>query len=145
MTIKNNLAKTISVTDRIFDGAVTIQVNSKFSDFVGFVKKHADFSKSGITLKELEDREGSMGLTLPLSNKKGERGYVIWIGCFDWSVKSMGTLTHELVHFVARLFDDRGIPMHRENDEVFAYTLSAYQTDALWKLRKFSPKLKKKK
>jgi len=38
----------------------------------------------------------------------------------------LDTMTHELIHLVFRLLDDRWVPTRVENDEVFAYTVWYY-------------------
>jgi hypothetical protein len=45
---------------------------------------------------------------------------VVVVGVF---VGNSGVLVHELSHAVLSIFDDRGIPMSKENTEAFAYTI----------------------
>lgn len=100
--------------------------------------------------KKLKDKN----LALPKDNTAGSTFVlrknttyyrIIWIDRFDWSVRSQSLLVHELVHFMTQLFEDKGIPIGRKEDEVMAYYMEYLVRTIFWKLRKLNPVYKNKK
>ena len=74
----------------------------------------------------------------------GDKQYrIVWIKNFDWSVASQALLIHELIHYVMAVFDDKGIPISKDNEETFAYFLEHIVGTVLWRLRALSPAHKK--
>ena len=137
-------ARTITISDKVINGCVTIQVNSNFEKFSRFILANCHESEKDEHKNQLPNHQHANGLCVPVKNKHGQQGYLIWIRAFDWSVRSMGVLTHELTHYIMRQFEQSNIPVRLENDEIFAYFLEYYQREAFWRLRKFAPDLKKK-
>ena len=70
---------------------------------------------------------------------------IIWVEKFDWSVSSQAVLAHELIHFIMATFNDKDIPIKKENEETFAYYYAHYYTEIWWKLRNLNPAYKVKK
>lgn len=65
--------------------------------------------------------DGSIGYCVELNadnNDRGNTAIVLWMKNGD-----LPCLVHELTHLVMFIFSDKGIPMHREATEVFAYYL----------------------
>jgi hypothetical protein len=126
-----------SLTDPILHGVLTCFINYSYEEFKDCVN---DKRVSHNSEKPLTDEfSDSSGILLPRKNYKNQMCYLLWMRKFDWSLESISTLTHELIHFTAREFEHRGIPFKAANDEVFAYYLCSYQTQALLKLKSLYP------
>ena len=83
---------------------------------------------------KLED-DNMSGRTFVLQ-KDNNYHRIIWICNFDWSVRSQALLVHELVHFTTQVFEDKGLPISRKEDEVMAYYMEFWVKTIFWKLRK---------
>lgn len=135
-----NKEQTITITDPVLKGAVTITVNRPFPSLQKFLNKYKH-----PTEKSFADlSENGEGLMIPVKTHSGRLGFVIWIKTFDWSVRSMAILTHEILHYVIHMMEEKQIPVRIENEETLAYVLEHYQASAFWKLRQFSPRYKGK-
>lgn len=58
-----------------------------------------------------------------LLNADNERGYVIWICEKDLSV---GAVTHELLHYLCRSLELKGIKFNKDTEEIYTYLLGYY-------------------
>ena len=125
------------IKDRMWKQDITLLVNCSDKDIEGFV-----FKKYGVHLsKGNYERDGCY---FSIENKRVTHRF-IYIEKFDWSVISQGMLAHELLHVVFAVLGDHGI-YHgaKTSEESFTYYLQDLMTDALWKLKKLHPRIKKK-
>jgi hypothetical protein len=100
--------------DPIYRVALTVIVTQDRSKFYKWLDKTMQY-------KEMEDVDidGARGYFLDLnpenSNHKGVC-YVIWLHKRD-----INTFVHESAHLAMHVFSSKGIPLHMENTEAFAY------------------------
>lgn len=123
--------------ERIFGGNMDLIINCSQTECEKFFRKK--LKENTLELKIKNEYEGCHCVLI----KGMIIRRIIWLEKFDWSVKSQGLLTHELSHFIFQLMEDNGIPISKENDEVFAYLMSYYVTNLFWKLRVLNPRHKK--
>lgn len=79
----------------------------------------------GVPEKELEElagdaRDGFFFRILPDDNKYKTNCSFMWLK----DSRNHDTILHESIHLVTSLFDERGIPLRHENDEILAYYLT---------------------
>ena len=75
----------------------------------------------GLKVEREDLSDGTEGLYDQFYDKEGVLQRFIWIRCMDWSVSSMAILVHEIGHYVANVFTDKGIPYGEENQETICY------------------------
>ena len=133
--------KVLTVKESTFKTAATFILNASFDDLQKFLARHAEEDAKPLP----ETHRTDNGLMLTMKNKRGEPCYVVWVKKFDWNVRDMAILAHEIVHLAIAITDDKGIQVRAENGEVLAYLHEYYMTRTFWPLRKFSPTFKRKK
>lgn len=119
----------------------------EFDLFIGERAKMISYWKRKLKWPDLEDPNSPFdnGSYFNLENEKQGRRYrVIWLEKFDWSVRDQGLLVHEMLHLVLAVFNDKGIPINKDNEESMTYTLEWCVETVFWKLRNLNPKHKKK-
>lgn len=52
-----------------------------------------------------------------------------------WDGESVGDLAHEVSHLVMTIFDDRGIPIAIQNEEIFAYHVGYWMKVIMEKIK----------
>ncbi len=87
-----------------------VLVTGEHDEFVQFLKDCAYTE---------EYEPGNAGACIYLCDKNttnGNRAYVIYLKKFE-----VACLVHELTHLVMMIFDEKGVPIHTENTEGYAY------------------------
>lgn len=74
------------------------------------------------------------GALFVCTTPKDLKVYIIWIE----KNRDVPNIGHEVVHLVAEVFKDRGVPLNYQNSEAFAYYL------AFWLEKLLQPKRKRK-
>lgn len=115
--------KVIKLYEPVFTADVTFIYGGSVDDLTNWYKKKkivSDQDPKLLGYVELVD--------YTKKDKTIERSYIIRIEENDFY-----TLSHECIHLVRHILDDRGIPFRPENDEVVAY-YHTYWLKRLWRL-----------
>ena len=85
---------------------------------VNELKKYSD--KKKIIIHEIEKMAGFTCILEPIETKSKDGGifteHIMWIE----NKKNFYDLLHESLHLVGQIFNERGIPIRKENDEMMA-------------------------
>ena len=109
--------------DPVFLADVTFLYGGSISDLTSWYNKKKITSDCDPKLQGYVEL-----LDYTKKDKTVERSYIIRI-----EEKDFYTLSHECIHLVRHILDDRGIPFSPQNDEVIAYYHN-YWLKRLWRL-----------
>ena len=120
--------KVFKLNDRMFEEEIFIVVGDQtLAD--NWIKKRYKISAFG-------EKSFIDGCFATYENKlRNERHRIIWVRRFDWSVRTMGLLSHELLHCVHAVLKDIGFKFSDESEEIYTTYLQRLSTDAFWKMR----------
>lgn len=107
------------VTDPIYKSVLNVYANVTQLDFYAQLKRR---------FPDLKDVDFDPGTDADARFKSvyNEQGtwYFIWVRRYTGDIKSISTLNHEMFHYVAQLFRDRGLGLSRKSEEAWAYFYS---------------------
>jgi len=132
--MNNRKIKHITLVNRTFDTSLEIIINcspEKFEKSVRKIRKDKNL--------KIELPEGSGAFYEISDGETRQVFYFLWIEVFDWSASSQALMVHELLHYAMAVFQDRGIPISRDNEETLAYFMQYCVSDIFWQLRKLNP------
>lgn len=102
-------------SDPIFKTQVYVHFNLTVEELAAWEKKQRIFP-----VHTEKDLDFFSGIAYYFVNEEGVFTTVVWIRKFDWSVKSYGHLSHELVHVAVRMFNSDSVPVNLDTQEFFA-------------------------
>ena len=123
--------KTFRVFDPIFRQRIYVLLNQDQNDYVKFLTKHK--VKDVETDKFYFDRISGFSTFVEMG--EGEpRMYLIILKEFNWAIFHQGTLLHEIVHIVIKIFDANNIPFNADTQEFIAHSVARLFEDIAYKL-----------
>ena len=84
-----------------------------------------------IDKKDLDDFTG-FSCTVSVKDKPTE--FLIYIKDFQWTIENQGTLIHEIVHTIIKIWDSNNIPHTSDTQEFLATSVSNLYEDITRKL-----------
>lgn len=130
---KTTFRKTkFTLREPVYASIVTFFVGNSFEQFCKIVEKYKHADEKPID-KELRDANG---MAVTMRNKNDEVCHVIWLKYFNWNVRPIGILAHEIGHIIFAILNHKNVPIRVENDETFCYLYEFYFVEALKKLNK---------
>jgi hypothetical protein len=120
------------VKDRIFNRKVHVLLNYSADDFTKWAHKKGDKSYQ-------RDARAAANLAAFSSEIDGDGEPTEWIIClsrFDWTIQDQGTLIHEIVHTVMKIFAMNNIPFVLETQEFIAHTIGNMYEDIAAAIRR---------
>lgn len=121
-------ARTFEVYDSIFKQRVHVLLNHKPEDYAKFLTK----IKAVDTSIKAFDSFAGFSSSIDIDGKPSE--YMIWLRDFQWTIKSQGTLIHEITHTVIKIFLANNIPFVPETQEFIAHQIANMYEDIAEKL-----------
>lgn len=77
--------------------------------------------------------DGANGCCISTKFRDGKTGFLIWLRNFSPKrVENLGTVAHEINHLTFSILESKGIPIRKENDEVFCYVHDFYLRSFLY-------------
>jgi hypothetical protein len=116
------------IYDRIFNQQVDVFINytpEMYSKWLNRKKIKDD------TEKNLSD---FAGWTSNYEDYDGRTKSILFIPKFNWSIKSQGTLIHEIVHVIIKIWGRNNIPYNYDTQEFFAHSIGNMYEDIAEKL-----------
>ena len=131
---KGKAKQKIYVKEEVYMSAAYVLLNYKPKEVVPQVDKimggHSD---------NLDDMDNFNGRHFVVENlkRKGDNKLerFVWVKNFDWTCSNIACLTHEILHLVLRILDDRGVPIKEQNSEAIAYLMEFYTREIMRKIK----------
>lgn len=117
------------ISEAIFKRKVNVLLNFTPADFEKWCKKKGD--------KEYKDDGKERDFTAFSCDLSGKDKPTEWIICmkhFDWTIKDQGTLIHEIVHTVVKIFQCNNIPFNNDTQEFLAHNIGNIYEDICRKI-----------
>ena len=122
----------IKVGEAIFNRTVHVLLNHSDAEYRGWLKKCFNMDDP----PEMDaDKFAGRSFELCFFDKPTE--WVILVNRFDWDIKGQGTLIHEIVHTIIKIWKSNNIPYTIDNQEFLAHSVANLYEDIarkIWKL-----------
>ena len=127
------------LNEAIFDRPVHVFLNYSHSEFVKWVRKYGvDRYKND---NEYDVNFYAFSTIIHGKNRPDE--WVICMQSFDWTIKDQGSLIHEIVHTILKIWNNNNIPHTLDNQEFLAHSVGQLYEDIAAKIFRLK-KIKKK-
>ncbi len=115
---KPSEGKYFDLYEKVYSARMVLCVNMSFKDALKRVK--VDWP----SMDDFHPNEDAAGFAAPVTVNNGQTiGWMVMLRHFDWTIADMGTLVHEIYHFVSGILQSRGIYHETTSDETYAYYL----------------------
>lgn len=116
------------VYDDIFKQQVDVFINYTPDQYTRWLNK----SKiKDVTVKEFGNFHGWVSSYV---DEKEKTKYILFIPEFQWAIKNQGTLIHEIVHVIIKIWASNNIPFTPDNQEFLAHSIGNLYEDIALKL-----------
>lgn len=117
------------VRDCIFNRTVHVLLNYSDSDYERWRKRLGDTNfEAGL------DKTNFAGFTAQMDWPNRPSEWLICIREFDWKIADQGTLVHEIVHVVIKIFDQNNISFNVDTQEFLAHAIGNLYEDIAAKI-----------
>ena len=117
-----------AVYDSIFKQRVHILLNHTPEEY----QKWLNINKvKDITVKDYKDFQGWVSEFI---TEKGSTERIIFLPKFNWAIKHQGSLIHEIVHIVIKIWQYNNIPYNQDTQEFLAHSIANLYEDIAEKL-----------
>ncbi len=123
----------IRVKERIFHRVIHVFLNYSSKEFESYVVKRWKACLDGKSRPEFDDNFSAF--SSEWDDEKGVRGWIICIKDFDWSIRDQGTLIHEIVHTIVKIWAFNNIPYGKDTQEFLAHSVANLYEDIAYKIR----------
>jgi len=132
------------VKDCIFQRPVHVFINYNNKQFNAWLAKYIE-KKGGTLAKEPRDEfdDNFAAFSTSWDIKGTPREWAVAVSDFDWTISGQGTLIHELVHTIIKIWDFNNIPVTIESQEFFAFAIGNLYEDIAHQIFKRSRRKKK--
>lgn len=128
-TIPENIGRRwIRVLDPIFHQRIHVLLNHTDEDYRKWLKRIKAKDKEPVSYTDFA------GFSSDVSNKDGKTEWIICVHHFNWAIKCQGTLIHEIVHTVIKLFKSNNIPFNDDTQEFIAHQIGNIYEEVATKL-----------
>ena len=119
------------ITDCIFNQQIHILLNHTPKQYEQWLNRKK--------VKDIAEKNYGdfAGFTSSLENEKGRTEWIIFVADFQWTIKNMGTLIHEITHAIIRIWQHNNIPYNADTQEFLAHSISNLYEDIARKLLVF--------
>mgnify|MGYP007100072807 CR=1 FL=1 len=116
------------VSDSIFHQTIHILLNHTAEQYVQFLNR--------LKVKDVIDKtfDDFAGFTTAIEITDKPTEWVIYVKEFEWTIKNQGTLIHEIVHAVIRIWQHNNIPYNADTQEFLAHSIANLYEDITRKL-----------
>ena len=120
--------KYFKVTECIFNRTVHVLLNYSDADYEEWIKR------IGAELGHDSSYDNFSGWSVEMSIKGRQSEWIIVLKDFDWTIRDQGTLIHEIVHTVVKIWDMNHIPLDLASQEFLAHSIGNLYEDIAAKL-----------
>ena len=126
-----------TVKESIFNRRVHVFINYSHKEFAEWANKKGD---SSYNYDDNQDKNfAGFSTELLVSDEPTE--WLIVMKHFDWKIKEQGTLIHEIVHTIIKIWKNNNIPFTPDNQEFLAHEIGNLYEDIAAQI--FNKKLSK--
>lgn len=118
------------VRESIFNRKIHVFLNFTSSDF----KKWN--TKRGVEDDSHDDKD-FMALSYELGSERSPTEWAISVKEFNWTIRDQGSLIHEIVHTIIKVWKLNNIPVNPDTQEFLAHSIGNLYEDIAAKLVKF--------
>ena len=116
------------IYDSIFHRRIHVLLNHDSKSYAKWLSKMRAIEVDGSNFDDFA------GFSSTVTPKSGPTEFVIFVREFEWSIKSQGTLIHEIVHTVMKIWDSNNIPHDLSTQEFLAHSIHNLYEDIARKL-----------
>lgn len=129
VTIPENIGRRyFKVYDAVFGRRVHVLLNHTPEQYAKWLNK---VDARDVGTKDFDDFAG-FSSTIAVRDKPTE--FLIYVRHFNWAIKCQGTLIHEIVHTVIKIWDSNNIPHTYDTQEFLAHSIGNMYEDIARKL-----------
>jgi len=128
-TIPDKIPKRyFKIRDSIFHRPIHVLLNHTAGQYTEFLNR--------MKVKDVADKEfdNFEGFTTSIDIEGMPTEWVVYIKEFNWTIKNQGTLIHEIVHAVIRIWQSNNIPYNSDTQEFLAHSIANLYEDISRKL-----------
>jgi hypothetical protein len=123
------------IRERIFNRKVNVFLNYSGKDFNKWC------NKKNYKQDDHEEKDNDLiGFSTEMSGEDTPTEWIIVCNNFDWTIKDQGTLIHEIVHTVIKIWNRNNMKVCLETQEFFAHEINNLYEDICCKIWKFKKK-----
>ena len=116
------------IYDRIFNQQVDVFLNYTPDMYTKWLTRERVID---VVEKNISDFSG---WTSDYEDANGRTKSILFIPKFNWSIKSQGTLIHEIVHIIIKIWARNNIPYNYDTQEFLAHSIGNMYEDIAEKL-----------
>ena len=139
MTHKKKLKKvkrSFCVRESIFQRPVHVFLNLSYEEYQEWQKKFAPEA----TDLDLGDNPNYQAFSTEITGGGKPTEWIIFLREFDWTLNNQGSLIHEIVHTIIKIWKENNIPFNSDTQEFLAQSVSNLYEDIGKELFYPSPK-----
>lgn len=112
----------------IFRNTIHILLNHNPEQYAQFLNR--------MKVKDVKDKsfDDFAGFTTAIEISDQPTQWVIYIKEFEWTINNQGTLIHEIVHCIIRIWGSNNIPFNEDTQEFLAHSIANLYEDIARKL-----------
>ena len=127
--IPSNISKKhIVVFDSIFHQKISVLLNYSAEDYAKWLNKN---KIKDVVIESFNDFSG---WTSEFTTEKETTKRIIFIPRFQWTLEEQGTLIHEIVHVIIKIWQANNIPYNQDTQEFLAHSIANLYEDIGGKL-----------
>jgi hypothetical protein len=132
------------IKECIFHRTVHVFLNYSNAQYNVWLKQHV--TKLGGTVvsearEEFDDNFDAFSSSWDVKGHPSE--WAVSVQDFDWTIQDQGTLIHELVHTIIKIWGFNNIPVSEDSQEFFAYSVGNMYKDIAHEIFKRTKRIKK--
>ena len=122
------LKRCFIIYDAIFKQKIHILINHTPKEYEKWLNRN---KVKDIVVKDIEE---FMGWVSDFTTEKGKTERILFIPKFNWAIKCQGTLIHEIVHIIIKIWQFNNIPFNVDTQEFLAHSIANLYEDIAQKL-----------
>ncbi len=119
------------VKDSIFNRRIHIFLNHTYKDFDRWTKRKG-YNQEGKEIVNYDDNFAGFSTYMDGENQPTE--WIICIKNFNWSIGSQGSLLHEIVHSIIKIWKFNNISFGEDTQEFLAHSIANLYEDICGKI-----------
>lgn len=116
------------IYDAIFKQRIHVLLNHTSSDYQKWLNRN---NVKDIIVKNFNDFQAWVS---EFTTEKGNTERIIFLPTFQWAIKHQGTLIHEIVHIIIKIWQFNSIPYNQDTREFLAHSIANMYEDIAEKL-----------
>jgi len=115
---KANEKRYFTVYEAVFQRKIHILLNFVPKDYEKWLNK---MKAVDVGTRDFSDFSG-FSTSLDIDGKPTD--WIIYVKNFDWTIENQGTLIHEIVHTIIKIWQSNNIPYNQDTQEFLAHSIA---------------------